>query len=224
MERVLAIALVLLFSSSSWSYEVSPIYKEMEPSGQLSNSFYEVVNPENRDIAIEISAFKVKFGPEGESLSDAASNFLILPPQVIIKPNSSQKFRVRFIPTGQLSATETYRLVFRELKLRDTLNEQQGSELSMLVNFSTLVFVSPNNSKPTPNVSLDKGKLIVSNNGNRVLNMSQLSFEITKDGKKEQITWRDVNSNTSAYLLPGSKTSYVLPPSLSNASNAAISK
>ncbi|UWZ99124.1 fimbria/pilus periplasmic chaperone [Vibrio splendidus] len=214
--------LISCFSLISKAYEVSPMYLELEDQGRNSQGSYTIINPEDYPIAVEASVFKMKRDSENvETLTPADKEFLVLPPQAVVKSNQSQLFRVRFIPNQPLDQTATYRVIFTQLELEDELDEE--SNVTMVIEFATLVFISPTDSTPDASISLnDDNSLVVENNGDRVLNLSTLNFEITGNEQKI-ITWDSLNQGRySDYLMPSRSMAYEFPEMLSSVKSIRI--
>jgi P pilus assembly chaperone PapD len=216
--------LVAFFSQLTHAYEVSPMYLELEDKGRNSQGSYTIINPEEYPIAVEANVFKMERGSDNvETLTPADDEFLVLPPQAIVKAEKSQLFRVRYIPKKPLDKTNTYRVIFTQLELEDELDE--GSNVTMVIEFATLVFISPTGSAPEASLTLNSAKeLVVENRGNRVLNLGTLSFDIF--GVEQQtITWDNLNKGRySDYLLPSHTMSYEFPEVLNSISSIKIHK
>lgn len=210
------------FSLLAHGYEVSPMYLELEDKGRNSQGSYTIINPEEYPIAVEANVFKMERDSDNvETLTPADDEFLVLPPQAIVNAEQSQLFRVRYIPKMPLDKTSTYRVIFTQLELED--EQDEGSNVSMVIEFATLVFISPTGSTPEASLTLSSDRsLIVENRGNRVLNLGTLSFDITGTDQKT-ITWDNLNKGRySDYLLPSRTMSYEFPETLNSISSISI--
>ncbi|MFA0373113.1 fimbria/pilus periplasmic chaperone, partial [Vibrio sp. 10N.222.54.F6] len=115
-------------------------------------SSYTINNPQDRSLPIEVVVYDVSYDETGEVLTLNEDSFLILPPQIMVDPQSSQKIRVRYIPSDTLTMTKLYRIEFNELEVEGP--EDSDSKIRTLLSFSTLAFVSPNSIKPTMKSSI----------------------------------------------------------------------
>ncbi|CAM2901668.1 fimbria/pilus periplasmic chaperone [Vibrio mytili] len=213
-----------LFSSLAPAYEVSPIYLELDDIGKKAQGLYVITNVEESPIMLEVNTYRADYSSGEEVLTPADDEFLILPPQAKIDGLKSQTFRVRHIPKNKTSKTHTYRIIFTQVELENSgKKDDQDSSISMLLEFATLAFVSPQASKPVAKASLTQNGLIVSNEGNRVLNMTTLEFEFSGGKEDKSISWETLSKQTSAYLMPGSRVSYALPESLGTPKQVKIS-
>lgn len=213
---------IAFFSLLAHGYEVSPMYLELEDKGRNSQGSYTIINPEEYPIAVEANVFRMERGSDNvETLTPADDEFLVLPPQAIVNAEQSQLFRVRYIPKMPLNKTRTYRVIFTQLELED--EQDEGSNVSMVIEFATLVFISPTGSTPEASLTLSSDRsLVLENRGNRVLNLGTLSFDISGTDQKT-ITWDNLNKGRySDYLLPSHTMSYEFPETLNSISSISI--
>lgn len=214
---------ILAITFDTHSYEVSPMYLDLEDTGRQSSGNYTVGNVEQKTIAVEVSAFKVGYKDGEEVLTPAEDEFLILPPQAQIPSAAIQNFRVKFIPKSPLSTTAVYRIVFSQLDL-DADKEGDGSTVNMLIDISTIAFVSPSDGKPVPKVSLADNKIQVENKGNRILDMYGLAFDIKTESGNKTLFWRDLNEDSGSWLMPGSKAQFKVPTNVNKATQITLAQ
>ncbi|MET2948404.1 molecular chaperone [Vibrio owensii] len=214
---------ILAITFDAHSYEVSPMYLDLEDTGRQSSGNYTVGNVEQKTIAVEVSAFKVGYKDGEEVLTPAEDEFLILPPQAQIPSAAIQNFRVKFIPKSPLSTTAVYRIVFSQLDL-DADKEGDGSTVNMLIDISTIAFVSPSDGKPVPKVSLADNKIQVENKGNRILDMYGLAFDIKTESGNKTLFWRDLNEDSGSWLMPGSKAQFKVPTNVNKATQITLAQ
>lgn len=223
MIRLILLMLTAFFSQLISAYEVSPMYLELEDRGKKTQNSYTITNPEEYSIAVEATVFKMERDADNvETLTPAEDEFLILPPQAIVKANQSQLFRVRFMPSGPIDKTVTYRVIFTQLEFEDDVDEE--SNVTMLLEFATLVFVSPVGSTPDAKVTFGKDhSLIVKNTGSRVLDLSTLNF--TLSGKNQTVvTWNNLNRGRySDYVMPSRTMTYEFPEALNSIKSISVS-
>ena len=143
MVRLITISLMLSFAPSLFAYQVSPMFHLFEVAGNSSKGSYEISNTGNNEIFIEAVVYSVSFDQNGnEQLTPEEDDFLILPPQGKIKPGEGRRFRVRYLGDALLSQTKVYRVIFEQIQTTDD-SEDDTAQLEFLVDFSTVVFVSP---------------------------------------------------------------------------------
>eukprot|EP00487_Bulimina_marginata_P005942 TRINITY_DN24769_c0_g1_i1.p1 TRINITY_DN24769_c0_g1~~TRINITY_DN24769_c0_g1_i1.p1 ORF type:complete len:129 (-),score=5.30 TRINITY_DN24769_c0_g1_i1:183-569(-) len=114
------------------------MYQEMNEFGGKALSGYTINNPQDRSLPIEVVVYDVSYDETGEVLTLNEDSFLILPPQIMVDPQSSQKIRVRYIPSDALTMTKLYRIEFNELEVEGP--EDSDSKIKHLLSFSTFSF------------------------------------------------------------------------------------
>ena len=221
MKTTLLIFSLLFHHAAAFCYEITPMYQEMNEFGRKALTSYTINNTQDRSLPVEVVVYDVSYDESGEVLTLNEDSFLILPPQIMVNPLSSQKIRVRYIPSDALTKTKLFRIEFNELEVEDP--EDNDSKIRTLLSFSTLAFVSPNSVKPTMQTSLKDNNIIVVENTSKVLvNLLQSVFELqTVDGKKD-LPWNEIDTKTSGYLMPGAIAYYPIPKVLGNVTAVSI--
>ncbi|MDR9829188.1 fimbria/pilus periplasmic chaperone [Vibrio sp. FNV 38] len=211
---------LILTSFAVSAYEVSPIYQLLESVGAKSQSTYTIKNIEKEEILIEVFAYGMEVINGEELLTPADSEFLILPPQARVKAGGYQKFRIRYLSSEPLGSTEPYRVVFKQIKLNSP--NHTASEVEMLVNFSTLAFVSPPKSEAQPLAWINEGEMVIRNEGNRVLDLGKLGFEFETNKGVTSTNWETFSDQVGLYLLPGFNTTLSLSDELKSAKKVEL--
>ncbi|EAQ52919.1 fimbria/pilus periplasmic chaperone [Vibrio sp. MED222] len=222
MVRITTLLFSLLLSSILFAYEVSPIYLELDDVGRNSQGLYKVTNVEEEPILLEVNVYQTDFSTGEEILTPSEEEFLILPPQAKIDGQKSQTFRVRYMPTEPIKQTVTYRIVFTQIELENKIEENDDSSISMLLEFATLVFVSPSSSKSTPTTTLLNRQVVIRNDGKRVLNMNGMEFNFSGGKVDKTVNWEVLSKKTSAYLMPGTAIKYALPSELGQPEKVSV--
>ncbi|MFA0065644.1 molecular chaperone [Vibrio breoganii] len=220
MKKFLFSLLLLLTSSElALAYQVTPMYLEMEYVGRKAQASYQVTNNSSQPVMIEVLVRKVKIESDSnlESSENAEQDFLILPPQAVVEPNSVRRFRVRYLGDGEISATQTYRVLFEQIQTSD--GTEDDTQVKFLFNFSTIAFVSPTPDKCTRtiNAKVEESELVLRNEGNCVLNIGQATLFFSQNGSTTEKSWSELSfENSSNYLIPQLTKRYKLPPGLIN--------
>jgi P pilus assembly chaperone PapD len=205
-----------LFSASSFSYEMSPMYQDLKEVGKEAQGTYTLYNSEDKPLMIESSVYHIHYNQKTKhetSVLDEDS-FLILPPQAIIQPNATQRFVVRYLGKTKLNDTQIYRVNFEQVSITPEV-ETENSEIEMLFNFSTLAFVSPNDCIPTSSSKVASGELLIENTSRCLLDMSELKFDFESNSKSKSYNWDELSlKSKSIYLLPSQQVSFSLPKEL----------
>ncbi|UXA00785.1 molecular chaperone [Vibrio splendidus] len=209
MKNTILIFFLLIHHSLAFCYEITPMYQEMNEFGRKSLTSYTINNTQDRSLPVEIVVYDVSYGEAGEELTLNEDSFLILPPQIMVGPLSSQKIRVRYIPSDALTTTKLYRIEFNELEVKG--QEDKESKIKTLLSFSTLAFVSPNAIEPTMKASINNNEVVIENTSPVLVNLLQSIFELeTSDGTKE-LPWNEIKTKASGYLMPGATAYYPIP-------------
>ncbi|NOU51473.1 molecular chaperone [Pseudoalteromonas sp. JBTF-M23] len=197
--------LLLCLSLPAMAYQVQPMIVDLASHGKDSLVTYRLQNPGNSALPIEIEVFKRTFDDnQKEVLVSAEEDFIVLPPQIEVPANGYQVFRAKYLGAPELEETHSYRIVFKQLPLPE---DEQKSGVKMVFNFATLVFVSPNGVKASQKsdlncTKLDDCKLTISNQGKRVLDLSQ--FEYLFHQGNTIVNWAQFQSVTSGrFIMPG---------------------
>ncbi|BDX05957.1 fimbria/pilus periplasmic chaperone [Planctobacterium marinum] len=199
---------VLLCSNQSFAYQVQPMVAELYTTGNRSAVTYRVINPSDTPVPIEVVVYKRSFDEnQKEILTEAEDDFIVLPPQVDVPANGYQVFRAQFLGDSEFDKTQSYRIVFKQLPI-----EQQGqaSQVNMIFNFATLVFVSQPESQGNLTQTLDcpdaeNCTLNIVNDGNAVVNLVQSAIHF--DGE-QQGDWQWLQNNMPVtFLMPEHKLS-----------------
>ncbi|MFA0134372.1 molecular chaperone [Vibrio splendidus] len=222
MTRIITLLFSLFFSSALFAYEVSPIYLELDDVGRNAQGLYKVTNVEEEPILLEVNVYQTDFSTGEEILTPTEDEFLVLPPQAKIDGLKSQTFRVRYMPTGPIKQTVTYRIVFSQIELENQIEEDEDSSISMLLEFATLVFVSPTSSKSIPTTTVQNSQVAIRNDGKRVLNMNGMEFSFSGGKANKTVDWEVLSKKTSAYLMPGTTIKYTLPSELGQPKKVSV--
>ncbi|MDN2481286.1 fimbria/pilus periplasmic chaperone [Vibrio agarivorans] len=220
MKRTNVLLLMILTSFFANAYEVSPIYQLLETVGDKSQSTYTIKNIEHEDIVVEVFVYGVEIINGEELLTSADKEFLVLPPQAKVKAGGYQKFRIRYLSAQALDQTKPYRVVFKQIKLNKP--QQDVSEVEMLIDFSTLAYVSPPKTEAKPIAWIENDQLVIRNQGQRVLDLGQMTFEFKTEKGNESTTWERFANQAGLYLLPGYNATLSLDGELSNAQAVEI--
>lgn len=198
-----AIFSTLFVSNTVFAYQVQPMVAELYTTGNRSAVTYRVINPSDTPVPIEVVVYKRSFDEnQKEILTEAEDDFIVLPPQVDVPANGYQVFRAQYLGDAEFEKTQSYRIVFKQLPI-----EQQGqaSQVNMIFNFATLVFVSQPDSQGQLTQTLacpDKENctLNIVNDGSAVVNMVQSSIHF--DGEQSG-DWQWLQNNMPVtFLMP----------------------
>lgn len=206
MIKAAAIISGTVLSTLSYGYQVQPMVAELQTSGNRSAVTYRVINPGDTPVPIEVEVYKRSFDEnQKEILTEAFDDFIVLPPQVDVPANGYQVFRAQFIGDNEFEKTQSYRIIFKQLPIEA---EGEESQVNMIFNFATLVFVSQPGAagELTQNLSCpDKENctLNIVNDGDSVVNLVQSTMHLNDEMKGE---WQWLQNNMPVtFLMPEHK-------------------
>lgn len=202
MVRFILLVGAVLFIPGVFAYQVSPMFHLFEVAGNGSKGAYEISNTGNSEIFVEAVVYSVSFDASGnEQLIPEEEDFLILPPQGKIQAGEARRFRVRYLGDALLPQTKVYRVIFEQIQTSDN-TEDDAAKLEFLVDFSTVIFVSPMNCKARVEYRIQGSELVLYNPSSCVydLNTSQFEFSNSKDSRDVQ--WSELKPHFAGYLLP----------------------
>lgn len=179
---------------------------ELSSQGKNSLVSYRLQNPGNDALPVEVEVFKRTFDEnQKEILVPAENDFIVLPPQVEVAANGYQMFRAKYLGKPDLKQTDSYRIVFKQLPLA---NKDEKSGVKMMFNFATLVFVSPKGVTAEQQSQLkcpqaDKCTLTISNQGERVLDLSHFDYHFSHQTNKTVFKWTKFQTITAGrFIMP----------------------
>ena len=208
--------LLFFFSLNVSAFQVEPFVQVMEPIGQKSNAVFKITNTSEESLPIETELLKSMLNDNDVEQTTVSDDFFIMPPQALIKPNSSQIFRVRYLGDPSITYTYPYRVIFKQLSLdKDAIT---GSHIKVLFNFSALILISPKDAKEELKVNItpsDKSyKITIENQGNKFIDLSQKKLKIIGEKKTLMLNWQEFSGLTQfQFILPNRNKFFLLTPS-----------
>lgn len=139
-----------LVAASASAMRVSPMVVEMTTTGSAATARIEVQNINPGNLAFETRVTRADFQPDG-SIKEvpADEDFLIFPPQGVLKNSERQVVRVQWLG-GPVDASRAYYVSIRQLPvaLEPTPDGDANAQVQVLYNMKALVTVEPPNAKP----------------------------------------------------------------------------
>ena len=202
-------ALLWCFVLPVWGYQVQPMIVEMPSSGKKSMVTYRLQNPADVSLPVEVEVYKRTFDNNlQEVLVPAEQDFVVMPPQIEVPAKGFQAFRAKYLGKPNLTETQSYRIVFKQLPLSDEKDKAKAG-VKMMFNFATLVFVSPNGVKAQQQSqllceTLDQCKLTISNVGKKVLDLAHFDYALDFDGAEAKtLNWTQFQPITKGrFIMP----------------------
>lgn len=124
-----AICAALLLHWPARAYDLSPIVIQLQASGPGAASSVMITNSHKVPIAVEIQLFDRVQNPDGtDTLTPEKGEFIVIPPQMVIAPGSSQSVRVQWTGDPRPARELAYRFVTQQLPI--DLERQQSGDRS----------------------------------------------------------------------------------------------
>ena len=138
---IVTIALMAFAPSSVSAMSVSPTHIELKSAGSKSRAQIVVRNDSGVPLPVEAILKKLTVDANGKSRTTQISDdFLVFPPQTLIRPGASQVFRITWVGEPLLSSSRSYQLTLAQIpvKLRKPNNRVQ-----VVVAFGVVINVAP---------------------------------------------------------------------------------
>ncbi len=194
---VFSFSFFVFFFNSAVALNVSPIELFLDSSDPNLTTSLKLQNKTEKSIPVELKMFRRFHHLEKESRIDT-KDFLIYPPQLILKPGNTQTVRLVWMGQNQenkkVESEIAYRLLIKQVPL-ETKSEikvkKPESSLNIIYEYVASVYVQPKQLKSKLEVNL-KGYdnqsrnlgAVIKNIGNTHLLLSQYEYFAKVDGAK----------------------------------------
>jgi fimbrial chaperone protein len=224
--RPLLLASFFMLASPLRSYDLKPIVIQLSPTGSGSSQNVLITNTHKVPIAIEVRAYKRSQKPDGTEERVAEEEDLIIsPPQMVIAPQASQSFQVRWVGDQKPGRELAFRLVTKQLpiKFKDQKKGDVSVKVDMSYSYEAALYIVPPQSKPSArlaavrHVADDKGiswlELKIASEGSRraILKNPILDLNASSSGAKITLQGDAMKTLANLNLLAGSERIIRLP-------------
>ncbi|MBD2775598.1 fimbrial biogenesis chaperone [Iningainema tapete] len=220
--------LLLLGVQPALAFKLLPMSRVFTPSGLGATQSYEIVNDANEPLAVEMSVVKRQMDVTGrESYSDADDDFLIYPPQILLKAGEKQTVRVTWLGDSKPTLELAYRLIAQQvpIELQPNQNNQTRpvGQVKILMRYMGSIFIRPSNVQQkvvVDTVKLQKGNnganelaITLNNQGNAraILKKSSLHLTAQGQGTTVHLNPEQLVGINNAVILAGNKRRFVIP-------------
>lgn len=227
----LALGLSLLGTHSALAgaaFRLSPPRMVFTPGGSGTTQSFRIESTGDKPVAVEIKMTKRQVNLAGaETLPSAEEDFVVYPPQMLLKPGESQTVRVTWLGDPNPSTELAYRIIAEQLpiNLPEVEQNQEGAivKLKALYRYIGSVYITPK--KVAPKVVLEQAAcqpgqknanqliLTFANQGTAHTYLSGLKLHLSSAGQKSKVVnlspeqLKGVNGEN---LLAGSKRQFIL--------------
>jgi len=143
----LAIAsLMVLAPQGAFAMSVSPTHIELKSAGSKSRSSVVVRNTSSTPLPVEAVLKQLVVGRNGKAQGGSLSNdFLVFPPQALIRPGASQVFRVTWVGEPVLNRSRSFLLTLQQLPVR---MQRAPNQVQVVMAFGVVINVAPPRGRP----------------------------------------------------------------------------
>ena len=221
----LTLFLLLANIQPSWAFKIEPISRTFTPSGSNATQSYELISNKSEPEAVEMSVVKRSMDLDGkESYEPADDDFLIYPPQVILKPNTRQAVRVTWLGDPTLQQEMAYRLVSRQVPInlkKPEIGKPNGTrgKVEVLLTYMGSLYVRPTDVQSkvvVDSVTVQKNDqsksmiaLILENQGSARASLRNFSLNLTSNGKTVILKPEQLQEISSKVILAKNKRRFV---------------
>jgi fimbrial chaperone protein len=147
--NLLLTALFLLVCTlDARAFTLVPIRMEFTPSGSGAEQAFHLENDSSNTVAIEVSMLTRQLDLDGkETNAPAEDDFLVYPPQVVLKPNQVQTVRVKWLGTRKPEKELAYRILAEQLPVKLEKDKTGHSRINVLLRYLGSVYIVPKGSK-----------------------------------------------------------------------------
>lgn len=217
---LLFLVLTLSFAKSAIAQRVQPMVYELDTTGSGATQSLRIENSKSTPVTLEFVASKIRLDELGQETNvPAEDDFLIFPPQALIKPGKTQLVRVKYVGDPRLEQSQAYRISVKQLPV--TLDKSGSTGVAMLVNFNTLANVVPKATEPSLAITKitpadnNMWAVTVENTGNKYARLSKTEWTVESlDGTSKSVVLKknQVGSLTELNLvLPNSTLTQLIP-------------
>lgn len=206
-------------SGQAHAQRVQPMSYELGPSGSSASTALRIENSSKIDMTLELLASKISVDDNGvESLTPAEDDFLIFPPQMILKAGKTQAVRVKYIGEPTIKESAPYRISIKQIPI--DLKGTGKSGVGMVVNFHTLAHVAPKAAKIDLRVSelIGNGsgawKIAIDNHGKKMGRLSQTVWKLTDGSQSKTLSLKEVADMTPKNLVMPGQTLHMTIPAI----------
>lgn len=211
----------------AWAYDLKPIVIQLAPAGAGASQMVTVTNSEEQPVAIEAKTYRRSQDRNGDDvLAPEERDILIVPPQMVIPPKTSQTFKVQWIGEGAPDKEIAFRLITEQLPIELAAKPDataKVADVQLQYRYEAALYITPPKSQPSlavdgaELVKDEKGapllKLSVTSSGTRraILDKPALTLTPKAGGASITLTGDQLKELTGKNVLAGASRDFLLP-------------
>lgn len=237
ISRILSLAAAIcclalaLKAAPALALSVSPLVVDLSAAGRDARGAVTVLNDSNAQVPVELKVFRLELGLDGEAKrTPADEDFVIFPPQAILKPGARQVFRLQWAGDPDIAKSQSYMLTVNQVPVK-LPNSESG--VQVVFNFGVIVNVAPLAGTAelaavrTDLMPDDKGvgrpAVTVENRGQKHAYIADASLTLAGEGWKRSIAPAEMKELVGLGLvMPGSTRRFLLPIDLPEGAGGAL--
>ena len=215
----------LIFSlghdAEAQTYQFSPIFAQVGTSGPTASTTFVAKNVSTEMVALEVKLVKRSHSLDGvENRVSDDTDFIISPPQMVLKPGQSQSVRVQYVGDPKVDVEQAYRILVNQVSI-DFEQKSSGAKVLVNYNYEVAFYVTP--AKAKPEISLVSVEKMAGENGRPMLGVTLESkgntrailsgpqLSVTSKGKSVALSGDAVKDLEGAVIMAKSKRRIALP-------------
>ena len=140
---IVVILCLMLLALPAMAMSISPMAIEMLAVGKGARGQVVVTNTSNKPLPVEITYERLSYDESGKQrTSKAGDDLLVLPPTALIRPGSSQTFRLQWVGNPDLKESQSFMVYARQLPVRLPASEKRA-RVQVVSAFGIIVNVAP---------------------------------------------------------------------------------
>lgn len=204
---------------AAWSFQLTPMSAVIDLAGASPTTTFEVTNPGNSPVAIELRVATRRMDPDGTELNeDASDQIQLFPSQLVLRRGASQTVRARWIGQSMPDRELPFRVTAEQLPINLNRGQTEASGLQFMLRYRATLYVRPPGTAPDLQVlridadDPEHVTVVLRNNGTR----HQLFFQgavILEDGQGavREIDFETFDAFLGVNVLPGEERRVRMP-------------
>jgi len=213
----------VLVTSAASAMSVSPIVLDLTTTGTNSRGQLAVLNDAASSLPVEIVVSRLELSEKGEMITKPAGDeFLVFPPQAMVKPGGTQNFRVQWVGDPNIPTSQSYLFSVNQVPVKIPTGQ---SGVQIVFNFATIINVTPPGGKSeitlvSTSIGKDeKGKMhpevTVKNSGNIHAKLTDATIRLSSGSWSETLEPDKLRQSMGLGLVQAGKTRrFMLPVDL----------
>jgi len=219
---LLTVLFLLASIPAALAFTLAPIRMEFEPAGRGANQVFHLENDSTNTVPVQLSMLTREANWDGkETNAPAEDDFLVYPPQVLLKPHQVQTVRVKWLGTPKPEKELAYRILAEQLPVSLKKEKPGEARINVLVRYLGSVYVVPKGAKAdvvlasaapqTDAAGKRRMELILENRGTAHSILNDLRFKIQAGGKTVELGPEELKIVGGENILAGQKRRFLLP-------------